>query len=455
MTTPSTPPPTRYARSDGLSIAYQVFGSGTQDLVVIPGIVSHIELGWEDERYAQWLWSMGESFRVVLFDKRGQGMSDRMEGAPSIEQRLDDVRAVMQAAGCEHATFLALSEGGAMGALMAATYPHQVDALVLSGALVRFTGADDFPHSPRLGHMLRQVEKSWGTPLAATAFAPSRAGDPAFCERFGRMQRMCASPGTIRQLIIANDQLDVRAILPQIRRPTLVIHRRGDRVASREHGRYFADHVPDAIYLELPGDDHLTWEGDTGAIVGALRQFARPGAARPHTPESQERFLATVLFTDIVGSTESAAQLGDQAWRSQLLRFYALSREQLQAHHGVEVNTTGDGMLARFDGPARAVRCAAAICEQARSIGLEVRAGLHTGEIEAHGSDVSGIAVHIGARVAALAGAGEVLVSNTVKDLVAGSGLHFDAFGAHTLKGVPGEWVIHRALAGAAAVGSR
>ena len=439
-------PPTHYAQSDGLSIAYQVLGSGAQDLVIIPGIVSHLEADWEDPSHAKMWRALAQSFRVILFDKRGQGLSDRFEGAPTLEQRMDDVRAVMRAAGSQRATFLAHSEGGAMGAMLAATCPDLVNRLVLCGALVRFTWAEDFPHSPTLDQQLRMVAKSWGNPIAAIGFVPSRASDSAYCERFARVQRMCASPGAVRQLILANDGIDVRAILPQIHRPTLVLQRRGDRITSKAHGRYFADHVPDAVYLELPGEDHLSWEGDADSIVDAVRRFAQADTTRQEAAPT-ERFLATVLFTDIVGSTDLASQLGDRAWRGKLEQFYATSRSQLQANRGLEVNTTGDGMLARFDGPARAIRCAAAIGQEARKLGLEVRAGLHTGELEANDGDVSGIAVHIGARVASLAGAGEVLVSSTVKDLVAGSGISFEAAGTHVLKGVPGEWMLHKALA--------
>lgn len=444
VNTEQTIPETRYADSDGLSIAYQVFGHGAQDLVVIPGIVSHLEEIWKDPGYAGALRRLGQAFRVITLDKRGQGLSDSIEGVPTLEQRMDDVRVVMQAADSRRAVVFASSEGGAMAALYAASHPARVEKLVLLGSMARFTGAPDYPFSPPLDKMLAAVAKSWGKPASARGFAPSRADDAAFCEALARFQRMTASPSAIRRLIMVNDQIDVRAILPQIRRPTLVIQRRGDRVVTRHNGRYLADHIPDAVYLELPGVDHLLQGADPDAVVDAICRFAqadKPSAA----PERADRWLATVLFTDIVGSTDMAARLGDKAWSQVLQRFHAIGRTQLEVHRGVLVDTAGDGVFASFDGPARAIRCAMAIGRAARSLGIDIRAGLHTGEVESAGDKVSGLAVHIGARVMGQAGAGEVLVSGTTRDLVAGSGIGFDARGSHTLKGVPGEWRLWQA----------
>jgi class 3 adenylate cyclase len=277
-------------------------------------------------------------------------------------------------------------------------------------------------------------------------FAPSRAGDATYCEAVARYQRQSASPGAIKRLLVANDQIDVRAILPQVRRPTLIVHRRGDRVVSCANGRFLADHVPDAVYLELPGVDHMAPEGDADAIVDAIGRFAVADWVRA-SEHHADRWLATVLFTDIVGSTEVAARLGDRAWRDRLQQFHAIGRRQLEAQRGREVDTAGDGLFAAFDGPARAIRCALAMAAEAKTIGLDVRAGLHTGEVETTGEKVSGMAVHIGARVMALAAAGEVFVSSTVKDLVAGSGIGFEERGTHELKGVPGEWSVFRAMA--------
>jgi pimeloyl-ACP methyl ester carboxylesterase len=438
-------PETRYAESDGLSIAYQVIGSGAQDLVVVPPIISHVEGNWQYPEYARMLRQLAQRFRTIIFDKRGQGMSDRFEGAPTLEERMDDLHAVMQAVGSERAVLFASSEGGAMAALFTATYPAMVERLVLFATMPRFTRGIDYPHRPSLERMLQVVADTWGTPRSAPLFAPGRAKDAVWCEAMARYQRQSASPSAIRRLIIANDQIDIRAILPQIRRPTLILQRRGDRVVTCANGRYLADNLPEAVYLELPGADHIASEGDADAIVDAIGRFAV--ADRVREPDHHaERWLATVLFTDIVASTELAAKLGDRAWRDLLQRFHAMGREQLAAHRGQEVDTAGDGLFATFDGPARAIRCAAAMAREARTIGLDLRAGLHTGEVEDTGEKVSGMAVHIGARVMALAGAGEVLVSSTVKDLVAGSGIDFEALGAHKLKGVPGEWQIHRAL---------
>ncbi len=439
-------PQTQYVDSDGLSIAYQVFGSGAQDLLMISGIVSHLDANWELwPAYAGMLRQLAQRFRVIVFDKRGQGLSDNFDGVPTLEERMDDVLDVMRAAGSQQAVLFAQSEGGAMAALFTATYPEKVRKLVLYGTMARFTQAPDYPHSPTLEQLLHAVANSWGKPVSARGFAPSQASDPAYCERLARHQRQTASPNAIKRLIIANDQIDVRPILPQIRRPTLILQQRGDRVVLCANGRYLADHIPGAVYLELPGRDHVFVEDSADAIVNAIGQFALTDWV-PAAADHSGRWLATVLFTDIVGSTERAAQLGDRAWRDVLQQFHALSRVQLEAHRGQEVDTAGDGLFATFDGPARAIRCAAAMGQEARKIGLELRAGLHTGEVEATGDKVSGMAVHIGARVMAQAGAGEVLVSSTVKDLVAGSGIGFEARGSHSLKGVPGEWQLHRAL---------
>ena len=445
MTADLPAPQTQYAESDGLSIAYQVFGSGTQDLVIVPGILSHVEAGWQHEGYVHVLKRLAQSFRVIIFDKRGQGMSDSFEGVPTLEQRMDDVRDVMQAAGSQKAVLFAWSEGGPMAALFTATYPALVEKLILYGSMARFTRTPDYPHRPTLEQILLRLVPIWGKPEAMNLFAPSRADDAAFCDQMARYARQSASPSAIRRLMVANEQIDVRAILPQVRRPTLILHRRGDLAVSCGNGRYLADRVPDAVYLELPGADHIFSEGDADSIVDAIARFAVTDWVRPPADMS-ERWLATVLFTDIVGSTERAAMLGDRAWRDLLQKFHAIGRTQLEALRGREIDSAGDGLFATFDGPARAIRCAVAIGREAKMIGIDVRAGLHTGEVETTGEKVSGLAVHIGARVMALAGAGEVLVSSTVKDLVAGSGITFEERGTHELKGVPGDWRLSRAL---------
>ncbi len=444
MTNESEVPETRYADAGGVSVAYQVFGSGAQDLLVVPGIISHLDANWQYDAYARLLRQLAGMFRVITFDKRGQGLSDQIDGVPTLEERMDDVRAVMQAAGSPRAVLFASSEGGAMAALFTATHPAMVERLVLFATMARFSRAPDYPHRATLDRMLEVLAGSWGTAQSAPLFAPSRAHDAAFCELIARYQRQSASPGAIRRLMLANDQIDVRAILPQVLRPTLILHRRGDRTVTCANGRYLADHVPDAVYLELPGSDHFACEGDADAVVDAIGRFAAADRARP--PEGQAtRWLATVLFTDIVGSTEHAARVGDRAWRDLLQQFHAIGRVQLEAHRGREIDSAGDGFFATFDGPARAIRCAAAIGRELAAIGIEVRAGLHTGEVETTADKVSGLAVHIGARVMSHAGAAQVLVSNTVKDLVAGSGIRFEEHGSHVLKGVPGEWRLWQA----------
>jgi class 3 adenylate cyclase/pimeloyl-ACP methyl ester carboxylesterase len=444
MTTDVPSPQTQYAESDGLSIAWQAFGSGKQDLVIVPGIVCHLDADWADPDHARQWRRLAQSFRVIVFDKRGQGLSDSFEGVPTLEERMDDVRAVMQASGSSRAVIFAWSQGGAMAALFAATYPAIVERLVIYDSMPRYTWAPDYPHRPTLERMLQRWIEIWGKPESAEIFTPSKANDPDYCDRFARYQRQVASPSALRRLLTADAQIDVRAILPQIRRPTLVVHRRGDRSVPVANGRYFADHIPGANYLEFPGDDHLPWIGDADSIVDAIVHFAGADRARA-APEATERFVTTVLFTDIVGSTELASRLGDAKWRDLLREFQAVGRRQLEPHRGREIDTAGDGLFAAFDGPARAIRCATAIAREAKTLGVDVRAGLHTGEVEPSGDKVSGLAVHIGARVMALAGAGEVLVSSTTRDLVAGSGIEFEARGAHPLKGVPGEWQIFRA----------
>jgi pimeloyl-ACP methyl ester carboxylesterase len=445
MTTDLPIPETRYAESDGLSIAYQVFGSGSQDLVLIPGIVSHIEAHWQLASYARMLRSLAQHFRVIFFDKRGQGLSDRFDGVPSLEERMDDVRAVMQAAGSKRAVLFAISEGGAMAALFTATYPAMVERLIMYGSMARLTRAPDYPHMPPLDRVLAGVADTWGKLAGAHLFAPSRADDVNFCESFAAFARQTSSPNAIRRVTFANEQIDIRAILGQIRRPTLILQRRGDRVVRCGNGRYLADHVPDAVYLELPGVDHFAAEGDADALLDAVVRFAATDV-RAALPEQTDRFLSTVLFTDIVGSTELAGQLGDRAWRDLLQRFHALCRVQIEAFRGREIDTAGDGYFAIFDGPARAMCCAAAMVRGLQALGIVIRAGLHTGEVESLGDKVSGMAVHIGARVMAKAGNGEVWVSSTARDLVAGSGIGFEDCGTHALKGVPGEWFLHRAL---------
>ena len=426
-------PVTRYALSGDIHIAYQVFGEGAVNLAVVPGFVSNIESSWDEPDLARWMLRMGSYARVVVFDKRGTGMSDRVADLPGLDQRMDDLRAVMDAVGMEHACVLGISEGGPLCVLFAATYPARCSALVLVSSFAR-------ARQERTAAFLAYIDQAWGTGGSLPQFAPSRANDPAFQRWWGRFERLGASPAAATALVRMNDQIDVSDILPTIRVPTLVIHRTGDQNVSVERGRFLAEHIPGARYIELPGTDHLPFVGDNAdEMADAIEEFLTGARA----PVTVDRVLATVLFTDIVASTEKAAALGDRRWRDLLDSHHATIRRNLARFRGHEIKTTGDGIFATFDGPARGVRCACAIANEIRALGIEVRAGLHTGECEMIDDDVGGIAVHIGARVASLAGASEVLVSSTVKDLVAGSGLRFGDRGSQSLKGVPGEWHIY------------
>jgi pimeloyl-ACP methyl ester carboxylesterase len=434
-------PETRYARSGDVHIAYQVVGDGPIDLVVVTGFVSHLEEAWEDPGWARFIQRLASFARLILFDKRGTGMSDRVpdHALPSLEQRMDDVRAVMDAAGLERAALFGLSEGSPMCSLFAATYPGRVLSLILYGSYARRLWAPDYPWGPTAEERERfheAIETLWGTTELNKYFAPTIARDEHLSRRFASQMRRAASPGAALALMRMNAEIDVRDILPSVKVPTLMLARAGDPVSPLGGNRYMAERIPGARLIELAGDDHAPWVGDTDSVIIAIEEFLT-GA---HHVVEPDRVLATVLFTDIVGSTERAAAIGDQQWRSLLNEHHAAVRRELGRFRGREIHTAGDGFLATFDGPARAARCGVAITQAIRSLGLEVRAGVHTGEIELMGDDIGGIAVHTGARVAAEARPGEVLVSSTVKDLVAGSGIEFDDRGAHTLKGVPGEW---------------
>jgi pimeloyl-ACP methyl ester carboxylesterase len=436
-------PKTRYARSGDLSIAYQVFGSGEVDLVMAPGFVSHLEWAWQEPGVRHFLERLGSFARLVLFDKRGTGLSDPVAGPGTLEERIDDVRAVMDAAGSARAALFGTSEGGAMAMLFAALHPERISSLILYGTAARWTHAADYPYGRPLGPYLEALDSyvdHWGEGLGLDVFAPSRAEDSALQEWWATMQRMGASPGMARQLFSTYAHLDVRDILDAIHVPTLVIHRRGDRVMDLAHGRYLAEHIPGARWVELDGEDHLPFVGDAEQVVAEIEEFltgSRPAAT------AVDRVLATVLFVDVAGSTALAARVGDAGWGSMRARFLAAARHELPRYSGTEVDAAGDGIFATFTGPARAIRCAVAIREAAAAIGLSLRAGVHVGEVALEeGGGVSGLAVHIGARVMAEAEPGEVLVSGTVKDLVIGSGLRFSERGTRILKGVPGSWPV-------------
>jgi class 3 adenylate cyclase/dienelactone hydrolase len=427
-------PDTRYAKSGDVHIAYQVFGDGPVNLIVVPGFVSNVENTWDQPDLSRWLLRLASYARVAIFDKRGTGMSDPVADMPGLDLRMDDLRAVMDASNMPQAAVLGFSEGGSLAMLFAATYPDRCRALALYGAFARSYAPEEV-----LAQFLEYIDRAWGTGGSLRTFAPSRADDPAFQQWWGRFERTGASPAAATAVTHLNRQIDVSGVLASIRVPTLVIHRTRDRAVPVSCGRFLAEHIPGARLLELAGIDHAAAVGDNAMeIADAIGEFLTGAKARV----AVDTLLATVLFTDIVGSTEKAAKLGDRRWRDLLDNHHATVRRNLVRFRGREVKTTGDGFLAAFDGPARGVRCACAIVDEIKSLGIEVRAGLHTGECEIMGDDYGGIAVHIGARVAALAGPGEVLVSSTVKDLVAGSGLDFSDHGSRSLKGVPGEWRI-------------
>jgi class 3 adenylate cyclase len=438
-------PKTRYARSGEFSIAYQVVGEGEFDLVYVPGLASHLELFWEEPAYSRFLQRLASFSRLILMDRLGTGLSDRLPAseASTYEQRMDDIRAVMDAVGSERAALLGWSEGAALCAMFAATYPQRTSGLVMYGGMPRMLEDDDYPWGYAADFMdewIANVPDSWGQDEELLRlWAPSVADLPEPRRWFARFGRLAASPGAASALFKMVRDLDIRDVLPAIRVPTLIIHRTGDTLMRVEHSRYMADRIPDAKLVELPGEDHLWWFGDQDAIVDETEEFLTGTRSAPEP----DRVLATVLFTDIVGSTERAAELGDSRWRDLLERHGTVVRRELERHRGREVKTTGDGFLATFDGPARGIRCASSIAAAVRQLGIEIRAGLHTGECELMNGDVGGIAVHTGARVSAEAGPGEVLVSSTVRDLVAGSGIEFEERGSRELKGVPGEWRLY------------
>ncbi len=429
----------RYAKSGDLNIAYVVEGEQPLDLVWIPPWISQVEYLWAEESLTRVMQRLTQFARVITFDRRGSGLSDPLAGAPTLEEQMDDVLAVMDAAGCERAAIAGTLEGGPMAALFAATHPDRVSALILYAAFSRATWAPGYefawPAEERQLHMDEAVEH-WGEGRVAASVAPSLMSDPEFMEWAGRLERLAASPSTIRRIFELIGEFDVRDILPSIRVPTLVLHRRGDTFINIEHSRYLAERIPGSKLIELEGGDNMYSLGDSEALLGEMEEFL---TGERHRTEP-DRMLATVLFTDICNSTEHAARMGDRSWRYMLERHDALFRRSLERHRGREVKHTGDGFLATFDGPARAIRCAADHAESVATLGLEVRAGLHTGELEVMDGDLGGLAVHIAARVMDRADPCEVLVSSTVKDLVVGSGIAFEERGSHELRGVPGEW---------------
>ncbi len=439
------PPETRYAKSGDVNIAYQVVGEGPLDLVLVHGWVQSFDAGWEIAPIERFYRRLASFSRLILFDKRGTGLSDRvaLDNLPTLETRMDDMRAVMDAVGVEGAAVLGHSEGGAMCGLFAATYPERTQALVMVGSAARTRWAPDYPlgaTDEALEEFERSIRDGWGSELIRSVLqqlAPSIADDEELVQAHTRAAVRAASPAAAAALTRMSAEIDIRHVLPAIRVPTLVMHRTDEVLA--EASRYVGERIPGAKVVELPGRDHMPWLGDQDAPLDEIQEFLT--GVRPHP--ALDRVLATVLFTDIVGSTELAADLGDRRWRGLLEQHNALVRRELGRFRGRELNTAGDSFLATFDGPARAIVCAVSIRDAARALGLQIRFGLHTGELELQGTEVRGIAVHTGARVAGKAGPGEVLASSTVKDLVAGSGLEFEDRGSHELKGVPGEWRLY------------
>jgi class 3 adenylate cyclase/pimeloyl-ACP methyl ester carboxylesterase len=434
-------PETHYTRGKDGHVAYQVVGDGPFDVVFIPAWNTNVDAMWEEPTLARFLHRLGTFSRLLCFDKRGTGVSDPvpLAAVPTLEQWNDDVRAVMDAVGSQRAALLGLAEGGPMAILFAATYPERTSALVLVNTFARQLRDADYAYgypADRVPTFLARGEEWWGTGKNVDRVAPTVAHDERFRRWYARYERLAMGPGAFAAMYATTFEIDVRHVLPAIRVPTLILHRSGDRHIRVGHGRYLAAHIPEAKYVEFPGEDHVFYVGDTEPMLGEIEEFLTGVRPLPET----DRVLATVLFTDIVTSTERSAEVGDRRWKDILDQHDTLARRELERHRGRLVKNTGDGILATFDGPARAIRCAQAIATSVKSLGIEVRAGLHTGEVELRGEDVTGIGVDIAARVAALAGPGDVFVSSTVKDLVAGSGLRFAERGAHALKGVPDEW---------------
>jgi pimeloyl-ACP methyl ester carboxylesterase len=437
-------PATSYAKSGDVNVAFQVVGDGPFDLVYAPGWISNIELMWEEPSQAHFLNKLAGFSRLIAFDKRGTGLSDRVppHQMPTLEERMDDIRAVMDAADSRRAAIFGVSESASMCLLFAATHPERTRALVTFGAFAKRLRSADYPWAPALEERLawvESIERDWGKSGDFGTIAPSLAHDTRQMEWYSAYRRRSASPGAAHALALMNTYVDVRHVLPVIRVPTLILHRTDDLDAKVEEGRYIASRIPGAKFVELPGADHIPWVGDAETVVAEVQEFLTGSRPAP----APDRFLATVLFTDIVEGTRRAAELGDRAWGELLERHHGLVREQLDRWRGTEVDTAGDGFFATFDGPGRAIRCALAVRDRVRGLGLEIRAGLHAGECEVIAGKTGGIAVITAARVRERASPGEVLVSSTVHDLVSGSGITFADRGVSALKGVPGEWRLY------------
>jgi class 3 adenylate cyclase/alpha-beta hydrolase superfamily lysophospholipase len=435
-------PDTKYAESGGVSIAYQTFGDGPVDIVCVPGWFTNVELTWEDPYKARFYDSLASFARVILFDKRGTGLSDREAQAHTLEERMDDVRAVMDANHSEQACLLGWSEGGPMCALFAATHPDRTASLIMQGSYARRTRTEDYPWGQpkdEYDELVERMKVDWGSALEIGRRAPSLAHDEAFLSRWARYLRMSASPKTAVAYVEMNGDIDVRDILSSIRVPTLILHGTGDKVCRIENGRYLAEKIPGARLIEVETDDHLIYTGEWESILPDIEEFV----TGKHTRPEADSVVCTIMFTDIVGSTELASELGDRKWSELLSAHNATVRDALSIHRGIEVKSTGDGFHATFDGPARAIRCARHVHEALAKLDLAVRVGMHTGECVVTRDGIEGIAVHIAARVAEHAEAGEVVVSQTVRDLVAGSGIEFSERGEHELRGIKDSWRLY------------
>jgi class 3 adenylate cyclase len=432
-------PETRFAKAGELSIAYQVVGSGDLDVILVPQWLSNIEQYWEHPAAAYFLRRIASFSRLIIFDKRGTGLSDAARETQTLEERMDDVLAVMDAAGSQRAVLLGASEGGPMAALFAATYPDRCVSLILYAACARWLQAEDYPEG-RPREIAEAYGKiwidGWGSGASLNVLAPSLARDERFRRWWGRFERHSVRPGMVAPIIETINEMDVRAVLPAIRVPTLVLHRSGDRLVDVANGRYLAANIPRAGYAELPGDDHIYFAGNADELLDQIEEFVT-GSRGTHDPD---RVLATVMFTDIVRSTEHAARLGDRRWHDLMADHDRLMQDHVADYRGRTIRSTGDGVFAAFDGPARAIRCALSAVDAASKLDVDIRAGLHTGECQLAGDDLAGVTVHIGARIADLAAPAQVLVSGTVRDLVVGSNIGFHYRGSEALQGVPGEW---------------
>lgn len=431
----------RFAQSGDVSVAYSVNGDGPIDIIYVQGAISHLEVWWDMPMFREWCERIGESSRFIRFDKRGMGMSDRVPGATTLETRMDDIRAVLDAVGSERAVLIGQSEGGPLSMLFAAAYPERTQALVLAGAEVRERRDEEWPWGEateaEFEEYIAGLDERWGMPRSLEAFIPSVGDVPWVNDWFGRLQSNSCTPGAWKAFARMAHDIDVRHVVPHISVPTLVYHTVGDRVCSVENARFLARSIPGSKYVERPGADHFMWAEEADPFIAAMREFLT--GEREAQPTVVDRVLATILFTDIVDSTARASELGDRRWRELLLEHHRVVRDAVERHHGQEVDMAGDGVLATFDGPARAIACARAIQAEVAPLGLEVRAGVHTGEIERLENGIAGIAVHTGARVAAAAGPGEVVVSAIVPQLTAGSGISYEDRGVRVLKGVPDE----------------